>query len=440
MLMSKIKELREKRQELGKTIYQLRDKLTAGGEWTAEERGQWEKVNGEFDKIGRDIDALSRADEVARVLDERRDGTPGAEDTGKTRREKRNKGKAGHEVTEEMRALALQAWVIRGAGGELSKRHVEACRATGMRPNARFIDIALPRKPGEKRAQSAVTAAAGAYLIPTVLTTNLEVGLKDYNGVRQVAEVIRTDGGNPYDWPTMNDTGSTGALLAENTAASDGDLTFGKQTWNAYKYSSNMVKVPTELDEDEAIGLAEKIGAALGERIGRIQATHFTTGTGSSQPAGIVTGSTLGKTAASATAITFDEVLDLFYSLDPAYRNDPSFGFMCHDGIALVLRKLKDAEGRYLWSNGTQEGSPEKINGKPLTINMAMQATVATATKTLLCGAMSKYKIRDVKGLRVRRLVERYADADQVGYITFMRSDGKVLNPGTNPIKHLLQA
>jgi len=44
-----------------------------------------------------------------------------------------------------------------------------------------------------------------------------------------------------------------------------------------------------------------------------------------------------------------------------------------------------------------------------------------------------------VSTLRLRRLVERYADADQEGFVGFSRADGDLLDAGTDPVKHLIQ-
>ncbi len=61
-----------------------------------------------------------------------------------------------------------------------------------------------------------------------------------------------------------------------------------------------------------------------------------------------------------------------------------------------------------------------------------------SGAKTMLAGPFKKYKVRDVKKVQVKRLDERYADSDQVGFVAFMRSDGRILNAGTGPIRHLV--
>ena len=113
---------------------------------------------------------------------------------------------------------------------------------------------------------------------------------------------------------------------------------------------------------------------------------------------------------------------------------------MFHDGIALSIRLLKDGNGQYMWQPGLQAGVPDRLAGYPYTVNQHMQATLATATRTMAFGQFSKYKIRDVGSVRLKRLDERFADSDQVAFVAFSRHDGNLLNAGTNPVKCMLQA
>ena len=256
-----------------------------------------------------------------------------------------------------------------------------------------------------------------------------------FGGVRQVAETIRTASGERMSWPTADDTSNTGAQLGESTSiGSSVDPSFGKVYWDAYKFSSKPVLVPYELIEDSAFDLPGLLGGMLGERLGRITNTKFTTGTGAATPKGIVTAAT-SFSAASATSIAWDDVLGLEHSIDPAYRSGASF--MMHDSILLACRKLKDGNGQYLWQSNINVGVPDSFSGKPLTINQDMDSTVASGKKTILYGQLSKYKIRSVGQMRMYRLEERYRDTDQDGFVAFIREDGNLLTAGTAPIKYL---
>jgi HK97 family phage major capsid protein len=259
-----------------------------------------------------------------------------------------------------------------------------------------------------------------------------------YNGPRRVARVIRTDTGNPLDWPTFDDTSNIGEQLGEAAdMGSSVDPVIGTLILNSYKYSSKPVLMSHELIQDSAFNMGNEVATALGVRLGRIQAQRFTTGTGSGQPHGIVTASTLGKTAASATAIAADEILDLIHSIDPAYRSGPSVGFMLNDSSVLAIRKLKDGNGQYLWQPGMQTGTPDSIFARPYTVNQEMES-IATAKKTVLFGDMSKFVIRDVSSLRFYRLEELYRAKDQTGFVAFLQSDSELIQPAA--VKHLVQA
>ena len=141
--------------------------------------------------------------------------------------------------------------------------------------------------------------------------------------------------------------------------------------------------------------------------------------------------------SASQTAITADEVIDTFHSVDPAYRTQQGAGWMCHDTILAAIRKLKGSDNNYLWQPGLQAGIPDMLLARPLTVNQQMTGTQAQSAKVLLFGSLRHYKIRDVRTLRLRRLVERYGEFDQEGFVAFHRTDGDLLNAGTNPVKYL---
>jgi HK97 family phage major capsid protein len=245
--------------------------------------------------------------------------------------------------------------------------------------------------------------------------------------VQAVATVLDTQTGNPLPWPTNDDTGNVGALLAENTQASEQDVTIGTAQLGAYKYTSKIVRVSLEFLQDVDWMDAEAfLQRKFSERLGRIHNQHFTTGTGSSQPQGIVTGATSGVTAASTTAITSDELLDLIHSVDPAYRTSRA-KFMLSDTALKGVRKLKaTGTGEYLFQPSAQAGTPSTLFGSEYIVNQDM-AVPATGVKSVLYGDFEAgYVIRLVKAFELIRMNERYADYGQVGFVAFDRADGLV--------------
>lgn len=454
------KQLREQRAKLIADSRTMLDK--AHGEnrdLSPEEDASFAKINGDIDRLGKQIERLERQEQLeadaARINDHGfGDETPasGAGSLGGARDQARRRepegidgGGQGRLPQVEAQALALQGWARYQAGMRPSERHVQAARQCRVNLRARHFDVGLGRNFGELRrdfrnALSVGTATAGGNTVPRGFVSALEAAMLQFGPMQQVADVLRTSRGNALPWPTMNDTGNTGEQIDEAaTVGASVDPTFGQLVLNAWKFSSKLVQVSSELLQDSEFDLAEVLGAALGERLGRIKNTRFTVGVGTTTAKGIVVAATLGKTAASATAIVYDEVIDLEHSVERAYRNAPGAGYMCHDNIVLALRKLKDGQGQYLWQQSANSGQPDLLNSRPLFVNNDMASAITTGQKTLIFGQLSKYKIREVSSIRLRRLVERYADTDQEAFIAFHRADGNLLDAGVAPVKYLAQ-
>lgn len=429
-----MKELQEELGKLAKQIRTMSDKVNAEKrDFTAEEKPNWEKLNSDFDALKARIDVAKRADEV-KAYSETPAEEPIAEPIAEPKSDDKFDATSAVAGSDEDRTVALQGWFRVQSGMEPRKEHIDAAKRVGMRLGRNMVDIKLNR---EKR-DLTVTTTAGGYTIAQGFVPRLEQAMLAYGNVEGVAEVLRTTEGNNLPWPTGNDTSNTGVLLAINTTIGNSvDPTFGQFSLDAYKFSSTLIKVPPELLEDSAFDMAGVIADMLGVRLGRVKNTYFTTGTGTAQPNGIVTGSYLGKTTASATAITWDEVLDLVYSVDDAYL--AGAGFMMNKAVELYLRKLKGGDGQYIWQAGVTAGAPNLIYGYPVNKNTDMASAVSASAKTMLFGQLSAYKVREVNGVRLRRLVERYADTDQEGFVAFIRADGDLLNAGTNPVKHMIQ-
>lgn len=290
----------------------------------------------------------------------------------------------------------------------------------------------------ESRAQSIGTTTAGGFTVPEDFRAQLEDAMKQFGGMRQSrATILTTSDGANLPMPTSDDTAQTGALLSENTAVSEQDITFGQATLGAYTYSSKLIRVSKQLLQDSAFDIGSHLAMKLGERLGRITNAHFTTGTGTAQPSGIVTGSTVGKTGTTGqtTNIIYDDLVDLIHSVDPAYRFNAEFMF--NDATLAIIKKLKDGNGLPLFvpSVGSGGDVTSSILGTSYVINQDM-ADMAANAKSVLYGDMSKYIIRDALGVQMVRLDERYADLLQVGFMAYSRHDGLLLDAGAAPVKH----
>lgn len=401
----KSKELRAKR---FKIIEDARA-LIAGDSPTAEQNAQFDAMMAEADGLKAQIDRIERAEELAAEQNEALRAAA-----------ERN----GHSLDEQSAIVedenkAFMSWVRRGLSGLNAKE----------------------REIYEKRfqaAQSEGSNSAGGYTVPQGFYQKLEDAQKAYGGMIDASFVFDTASGNALPIPTDNDTSNSGAILAENTQVSAQDITFGVVTLNAYTYTSKLVLVSNQLLQDSAFDLNAFLSKKLGERIARATNTHFTTGSGSSQPNGVVTAATLGITAAgtggSVAAIGFDDLVDLEHSVDPAYRKAAQY--MMSDAALKAIKKIKDSQNRPLWLAGLAVKEPDTINGMPYVINQDVAAPAASA-KSVLFGDFSRYYIRRVAGVQVLRLTERYADYNQTGFLAFQRWDGNLVDAGTHPIKYL---
>lgn len=432
----KYKERYERLGVLHKEITGMRDLLKKDDrDFTAEEEAKWAAVNADYDKVEQSIERDKRVTELGQRQAERAADIAGRENS------QGGKQETG-EAKEDDEIRSFRYWL-----GDRDEENTAAFKRSGLtierdgNHNELVIDMndtrRLRHNTREFRAQSVGIDTAGGYLIPEGFVPNLERTLLAFGGMREVSETMRTATGNNLPWPGSDDTSNKGALLSENPdSLPEQDATFTQQIWYAFKYTSKMVKVSSELLTDSFFDLPSLLGEMLGERLARITNEHYTTGTATNRPEGIVVGSTLGFTSVeSATQVTADELIEHEHTIDPAYRVGASWMF--NDGSLLKIRKLKDGDGTYLWQPNFQAGVAAMLLGYPYRINQDMPA-MTSALKPILFGQLRSYKIRDVAQIRMRRLVELFAGSDQEAFVAFLRTDGKLLDAGTHPVKHLL--
>lgn len=287
--------------------------------------------------------------------------------------------------------------------------------------------------------QIAGTDSLGGFLVPQDFSNELDMATLFTGEVERLAKKLNTAGGALLDYPTINDTATDAGLTAEAAAVTVQDMTFANAQLSAYNYASQ-VRVSMQLLQDNAFDLNAFLAEAMGERIARATNAAFTTGTGSSQPQGIITGASLGNTAASATAIVADDILDLIHSIDPSYRNKPTFGLMANDSVISVIRSLGlgSANDFPIFIPSMTVGEPDKLFGFNLYYNNDMESSIATGNKTLLAADFSKFVVRSAGGVQMVRLNERYMDELEVGFVSYARKDAKVLD--SRAVKYLAQA
>lgn len=293
----------------------------------------------------------------------------------------------------------------------------------------------------EARTQTAGTNSAGGYTVPVELANFIDQAMAAYGPMynEDICTTLNTSTGATFNIPTVNDTAVTAVAHTEGTALTDDggkDVTFGQAQLGAYAFDTEWVKWSYELAQDSIFNMEPILGSLLGERLGRIANSKLTTGSGSSDVQGIVTGSSLGKTAAAVAAITADEIIDLLHSVDPAYRSSPKAAFMLNDSTLAAIRKLKDGDGNYLWQMGNyQVGVPGSILGYRYHVNQAMPS-LATGQKVMIFGDFSKFYVRKVGAPVVTVVRERFWP--DLGIAGLIRFDGVLANSAA--VKHLITA
>jgi len=266
----------------------------------------------------------------------------------------------------------------------------------------------------------------GGYLVPDEYERTLVQALEEENIMRTLANVITTSSGD-RKIPVVASKG-TASWVDEEGLTPESDDAFSQVSIGAYKVAT-MIKVSEELLNDSAFNLERYIAKEFARRIGAKEEEAFLTGNGNGKPTGIFNntgGAETGVTTASPTAITFDEIIDLFYSLRSPYRKNATF--VMNDSTVKMIRKLKDGNGQYLWQPSVQAGQPDTILNRPVKTSSFVPVVEAGA-KTIAFGDFGYYWIADRQGRSLQRLNELYAPTGQVGFRATQRVDGKLILP-----------
>lgn len=392
--MNKILELREKRAKAWDAAKAFLDTKRGTDELiSAEDEATYNKMEADVIALGKEIDRL----EKQAILDAELNAPTANPLTGKPKLPSMEE-KTGRASDEYKKAF----WnAMRTRAGE-------------------GLDVTI------RNALQVGTDTEGGYLVPDEFERTLIEALEEENIFRKLANVITTSTGD-RKIPVVASKG-TASWVDEEGAIPDSDDSFGQVSIGAYKLGT-LIKVSEELLNDSVFNLESYISKEFARRIGNKEEEAFFSGDGTGKPTGILAatgGAQLGVTTAGATAITFDEILDLFYSLKAPYRNKSVF--VMNDATVKAIRKLKDGQGQYLWQPSLQAGTPDTILNRPIYTSAYVPA-IASAAKTIVFGDLSYYWVADRQGRVFKRLNELYAVTGQVGFVATQRVDGKLILP-----------
>ena len=392
--MSQILDLREKRAKAWDAAKQFLDaKRGADGMLSEEDTATYDKMEQDVMNLGKEIERLERQAaidaELSKATSTPLTGKPGA--------------KMGKDETEKT--------------GRASDEY------KGSFWNAMRVKAPMP---SVLNALQEGTDSEGGYLVPDEFERTLVEALEEENVFRTLAHVIKTSSGD-RKIPVVASKG-TASWVDEEGAYTESDDAFSQVSIGAYKLGT-MIKVSEELLADSVFDLEAYISKEFARRIGAREEESFFNGDGKGKPLGILAakdGAEVGVTAASATAITADEVIDLFYSLKAPYRKNAVW--VLNDATVKQIRKLKDSTGQYLWQPSLVAGTPDTILGRPVKTS-AFMPTAAAGAKTIAFGDFKYYWIADRQGRTFKKLSELYAANGQVGFMGTQRVDGKLILP-----------
>lgn len=287
----------------------------------------------------------------------------------------------------------------------------------------------------EVRALVKGTPSAGGVTVPTTFYGQLMEHAIETSAILSAgATILYTSSGEEISVPVTL-SAPVGAQVGEGQTIPTSEPTLGKRSLYAYKYG-DLCQISRELIDDSAFDLESFIARQAGRAVGNAFGAKLVAGTGTNEPSGLITSTTLGKTGGTAVggAPTWDDLIDLFYSVIGPYRNSPNAAWLVKDGTAATLRKIKDLEGRYIWQPSVIVGQPDTIEGKPVFTDPNMPG-VSLGAKSVAFGDISAYFARVVNGVRFERSDDFAFDKDLVTYRTIIRGDG-VLVDQTGAVKH----
>jgi HK97 family phage major capsid protein len=386
--------------------------------------------------IDQQVEARQRAWEAAKSLLDK----AAAEKRDLTSEEEQSYQRMNAELNERAaRIEALKADAEREAKIEAATRDI----AAQVRPAAQAVsndsDVIRSMARGETRSftfetRDVVKTSSGAP-VPTSFFDRVIEQARLVGPMLDTSTVLRTAGGENLQIPSQAGW-STAAIVGEGTAIAESDPTFNSFiTLSAYKYSF-LVQLSRELIEDSGVDILAFLATQTGNELGFRVNAGLTTGTGTNQPAGVVTQSSLGITGGTGVtgAFTADNLINLAYSLNGAARRLPGVGWMMNTSSLGKVRTLKDTAGNYVFSPALADGN-DRVLSYPVYENPAMADTGLSA-KSVLFGHLPSYYVRMAGGLRLDRSDDYAFNADLVTFRATMRVDGNL--PQTSHIKHFI--
>ena len=279
---------------------------------------------------------------------------------------------------------------------------------------------------GEIRATvlSKATDGEGGVLAPDEMYQEIVALPQMQNAIKSGARVVDTQ--KPaVTVPVANGLSASWVSEAGNFGTPTTDSAFVKKQFAGHKVGA-IVPVTFELLQDSAFPVGQFLTDEAARMIGRAEWAAYAVGTGTGQPQGILTGAAVGKTTASPSAITHEELLDLVYSLGAQYR--PNAVWLMHSTTLAAIRKLNSSapDSDPAWAPG-RAGQPDTVVGRPVFANDNIPE-IATGQKVAVLVDLAGFMVIQEPAVTVRRLNELYAGSGEIGFLIYRREDAKLVD------------
>ncbi|MFF0481050.1 phage major capsid protein [Streptomyces sp. NPDC004435] len=319
----------------------------------------------------------------------------------------------------EVRSLAQRAGGL-VLPGNPEQRQGERDEAAELRAVARGD---LPGVDFDLRTATSGSAANAGNTFATSFVAQVQEAMRVRSDFFGKARLLTTASGEVIEYPVKNGR-PTASQVAENAAYGKSDGSWTKTNIGAYKYGV-IVEATTEIVQDSQLDILGILAEDAGEAVADKVMADLLVGNGTGKPWGWITRATGGVNAANLAGVTTDNLIDLQHSILKPYRKGAVF--MTSDSAIQTLRKLKDADGRYIWQPSLTAGAPDTILGTPIMTDPNV-VTSGAGAKVLVYGDPSKYLIRQVRNLRVVRSDEYGYDRDVTAFKITWRGTGDLFD------------
>lgn len=310
---------------------------------------------------------------------------------------------------------------------------------TGERPHREYRDLEAGTSPGPE-------------FIPQLFYPVLTSAQKAWGQLIGVVHKEGTPSGAPQKVALDDDTANSLHESGEPASITETDPTISSTLLNTDILDTGIVKVTIQELQDSAFDIDAFIRNKFGKRYFRGLTAKITNGSTSGNIEKILSANVgATTTTAGGTSIDYDDLVNLYSSLDPAYRANATW--VMNSNTAALLLAVKDSLGRPLYVPSPSSDSFDELLGKPVVFNQSAPDVGSGVVGPIQFGDFQQgYLLREVKpagvdfsngdmpGLAIIRLNERFMDTLEVGFIGYVRAGGLITDAGTHPIQTLKMA